>query len=717
MNYNDAFNKLNLKIQKQRNLRLQKYSSFISFGTFQSLLFRQGSYLLWTMALTVIQLLEIYILASSYSIFLSPVSLQILKLTSSLTIAGVLAAYISRNLPFFEGNSADTLNNFRDKNFILFTARIMFLIFGLIALALTFYILTLSQLSLATPPIYRMIILAGIISLPFDVFNTYIFYNYRSLDTGWQPAKLRSISVTIYFFSLILLIFNLPLLYLLCKLTPRFIVTIQLLVRTGNGKLNSFLEISGQEASRYFKELKIFLLELLRPLSLYIILDASFYITFSYCSRHDSNFSLLLFVAHKMLHLLTILGIKSMFSLSRELFLMKVINDKSEQRTATMKIISGLLHFILIAVFFLPLFSVKQLLFLWADPTGEYFSGTIGLYLLLAVDVILRSYAALLPCRLTSIKRKGRTEVSLILLALFLSITINYAAIWLNRYYYLEDVLIFILSADIIVVLALIIALSIYLRDSVFRSPQQPLTDINTFLQKCAFAPTIKILLLELNNISPNNQGYAELRQYIQALDDKSFLSTEISRLTFLLANEDFNRLRKGLDQVIEQYPALIKSYKFLNSEDLAESGSKDTLIDFSKKLFFSAWNHQGNHSEVSRAAQNLYQRLLNGSETEVIALDYLGSSWGLERICDPEIKKQVISYLSLLELKKDYLAISLQRMKKFNGIFHINKHGKPQRLIYLPPAQRFYIFELRQQAFAHNLKNIIDTAREIYEK
>lgn len=83
-----------------------------------------------------------------------------------------------------------------------------------------------SQATAGRPtPIYRAVLVAGVLALPFDLFSSYMFYNLRAFRPAAMRLDIRPIAIGVHLVALVWLYLDLPLLFLCTVLAPRIWVT------------------------------------------------------------------------------------------------------------------------------------------------------------------------------------------------------------------------------------------------------------------------------------------------------------------------------------------------------------------------------------------------------------------------------------------------------------------------------------------------------------
>ena len=182
-----------------------------------SLLRHQRSYLIWTLYLVFFQVLEVFCLASTHYVYFPPESLVFLRLLSTGSVFSILFAVIVRISLKTQGGEHD-----RTVHWIRVGARFIFWLGLAISYLILLWVLLKTRLHLSSPPIYRALLLSGLVAFPMDCVSTFLLYNSRTLGSQGLPVRYRVLSYFSLFASLIFLVANWPGLFLLAKILPRF---------------------------------------------------------------------------------------------------------------------------------------------------------------------------------------------------------------------------------------------------------------------------------------------------------------------------------------------------------------------------------------------------------------------------------------------------------------------------------------------------------------
>lgn len=394
MSFSDDYSRVLEKAQREQERRAgQRTASWFGLRGVLWLFLRQWKYLLWTTSLVSLQVVEVAILAWVHYVYLSAGSLEFLRIVSSVSLFGILSVVAVKSLPL--ERLAGTVRNTgeRQRIRVLQLGKLLFLAVALICAGIAFYIVQFTTLHFTAPPAFRAVLMAGLISLPFDVLSTFLFYHLRYFPQATLRKPYRLISIGFYILSLGFLYLDIPLAFLVCNVLPRFILIRALWRQTARESWLRIFVLKIRKLSDAYLYIHRFLPRLFWIALGLALLEASLYIVFSAVSRESPDAGLLIYFAHKICHVTLILGAKTVLILFNQSQLYRRARFSRGILRIQRQVWIGFLVYAAIATGLLPLLLMKRNVVGWASPVGETFQLSGTLMLALIVIVVIRSLA------------------------------------------------------------------------------------------------------------------------------------------------------------------------------------------------------------------------------------------------------------------------------------------------------------------------------------
>ena len=398
-----------LETAKTRMQRVANPAPIRFWDLLSAFFLRQSSYLLWSVTVIALQLLEVLTLAWVHFIYFPPESLILLRASSSFLCGTIcfsagVRVYLSQRTKRSQVQYRGGLEALSHLVFWFGTAcstvAILWILFG------TF-------LHLNSPPIFRAVMLGTLLVLPFDMLSTFQLYNARFLALSPPERSTRLLALALNFLGLLLIALDLPLIYLLARLAPRFI----LLSSTFRMMKSSPLRLL------YFPRIVPHLLELassgLLPLFVVFTLEVSLFLSLNAFTRVQEDISVLVFLAHKLVHFGMILSVKSILEWYPR------ISKAKRRRDAKLLTLLSRRFFIVCAIcagtamLFTPVVMLKHDVLLWISPTGDYLEVSSLLLLVLALLIFFRTFSFALTTLAILSANQTRLKISLIAVSVF----------------------------------------------------------------------------------------------------------------------------------------------------------------------------------------------------------------------------------------------------------------------------------------------------------
>lgn len=733
MNYKEQYSRLNEKLLRQHErVKEGREASAFSLPYLWHCIARQGAYLLWTASLLLIQVLEVAVLAFFHNIYFPPESLFALRLISSVSMLGILFALNSR-MRIYQSPEAPT--DLKELGPALspqirteLLGKIVFLLANCASLLLIVYLTWGTTLHFTSPPIYRAVILSGIIALPWDTLTTFLFYNLGVLKRPVPPRPFRVYSITCYLLALLCLAANLPLLFFIVRVLPRPILTGYLWHHAVGGRLRDLFRFRKELFQREKAFFRAYAYSLGWTFALFSLYEMSLYFLYAPLAIFDPNISLIIFFSHKLIHLGNVFGIKLSLIYLPRLKTSLVIGERRLILKRQRQIIVGMLLYLSLASSFLPLVLMKHEVLMWAAPTGEKLYMGWPLTFILLLLVFFRGAAATLLSWLlgtTLSYRQGLFLAAIILLP---------NGIWLLSPNFLAAFLPFhVLFGAVLVV---DIVSSLFVAIFAFRSAiQQKNTNsgnLTSFPQLCHKAQAAlsksnsQVSLLYLQFWQPIREHMAVVSHDAnlkEILIRECVISQWGVRSYWVLQLHKDQTTQDLRERCIEDFGHLlqkIESTKLSNPLDVETFASLlQSNADPYDSLFDAAHGARTtSFSEIDSKDRALLRRLevmLEGSECSelppgltIVERAENSSYWDIPAVeSAPQVQEGIRRYLFSLLSSGESINPGRFKQQILRPYCHLNLSGSPAKVITFSPEKRASLHAVRKWAFRRNVADL----------
>ena len=709
--------------EREEKRRALAEAPVFSFGFLSFLLFRQWRYLLWTFVVIGLQLGEVSILAFVHFIYFPPESLQILRLLSGVSLVGILAAKAMKGLQIDALAPGANSRSERQQMRVLLIAKALLLFGAVVSVAIASYITFGTTLHFTTPPIYRAILVSGLLALPFDLFSTFIFYNLSCFPKVVLRKNFRTIAVASYAIGLVFLYFGNPIFYMAMVLAPRFFLSGILWAKTSKQPWKALFTFRLEKA----KDSGLFFFHFVRrliPAVFYVgVLDLSIYAVFHFVCEADANLALLLFFCHKMTHVATALGIKTNLYYGRQLAGSLAISDKKATRQVFVKLFVAVIFYAGIAMSLFPVLLAKRNLVFWASPAGEYTSLSTTLVLAMVAMVFSRSLSAICASWMTQ-RPVPRWRYLLGLMAIVVPTTWGLIK---SQSFLLTD------TAESVFLTLLIVDLTANLVNAAWTS-----WNANKSKQKSALpaSATFTDLATTIRNKKPGRQasllfltfwpGYRFSifdrfsRQNLHSLLSKEGLIVRWGASScFILEPSSGPSAHSVLiAQIRKEYSSVLKSIKATQVPGASLRDALPLLFETSSPL------------RSLLAAENLEEPALPSPPTKsfLLALEdeknfstpakkfddgswliRFDEGWQISEVEDEEARLALRAFILKRQGDSDFLAPSPRKNSLESGIIPLVRPDQSMALLWLTPESRDCFQSLRSVVLGKNIKRVLE--------
>ena len=394
----DGFSNYLEQLHKQRRLLSAfRESDVVNWEFFKSLLLRNRGYIVWVIALLGLQLAEIYLLASVHFIYFPPESLWFLKILSTLTLLGIVTSLKFKSFCINDRLSTERDSRIDQRALLLLIARSLLIVLGLFVLVAGFYLLFATRLHFTAPAIYRAVLAAALLSLPFDVLNTLFLYNLKSAAHRVRGYDLRTITLILNLIALGAIIADFPLMFIFLKLASRIWLFRHLAAAATADSLISFFRVRAFLKPDSFRVLLRFWAEAAPTVFILLLLELAFILIARPLGHQDPNLAALLFYVHKIIHIGAVLGLKANLTLLTDLIHARILKDRQLFSLIIRKTVASMLFFLPLIVLLFSLLLVSREIIFWNSPLGEELQLTpqlIGIiFLTLFVRILATTFA------------------------------------------------------------------------------------------------------------------------------------------------------------------------------------------------------------------------------------------------------------------------------------------------------------------------------------
>lgn len=354
---------------------------------------RQVRYLGWTSVSLLLQVGEVAAIALVHLVYFPPESLELLRLQSALSLLGPLCAYGMRVVPARRrtGGELGALVQRR----VLLVAQLGFCAAGAAAVTMLGYVALATDLHRSTPAIYRAVLLASVVGLPADVATTFLFHQLRSFPEVVLHRRFRVASTGARVLGLGAIALDLPSMFLVLALGPRLLVLGGLWRRLAGAPLPAFfrLPLGGQPDAWAFAR------DLVRALAPVVavvaLVEASLFVTFGRLSRLEQNLPLVLYLCHKLAHVTTVMGLRTLGRHVGALRRVQRLGDRVAARAVLARVTVAIGAASVLSLVLLPAALAKRDLVRWISPIGTQLDFRGALLLGLAGLVLVRASSTL----------------------------------------------------------------------------------------------------------------------------------------------------------------------------------------------------------------------------------------------------------------------------------------------------------------------------------
>lgn len=394
----DRLQKKKREIIQQRNLLISSLVDIpnLSFQLIKFLFYRQRLYLFWTISIISFQILEVLLLATQHFVYLPPDGLNILRLIS---VSSLIAATTALHLRLLRSKAIES------RQIVVWFSQAVFSVSLVVAFAASFYLIQFTPLEFSSPPIFRSVLIAGLISLPLDAVLSFLFYSLGVQKRLVYVPFTRSYVFFSLIGALVCLYYNMPILYLVVRFVPKLIILAWVWRKLTDSEFLRLFRLN--ELWRNFNQTYEGVLRGLgRSYILLAAFEVSLLFSFGVLSHGNQNLAVIIFLIHKSIHIASLMNLKTGFRLIRDERAFSQFRVPKKRYFLDKYISIALLHSLCVVAFFPLLFLKKELVF-WISPTGE--SLNISTIILLAVIFLsfCRSFGLLTmvrPCRLNLIQ-------------------------------------------------------------------------------------------------------------------------------------------------------------------------------------------------------------------------------------------------------------------------------------------------------------------------
>ncbi len=625
-----------------------------------------GSYFLWFALLLMTQAVEVYILAYTHHLYAPGISLKALRTLSVITVFGFLVLFPLRSEP---SRIHGKVSRFDEHSFLKIVAQILFLVSALIAALLEAYLVFFSDLLLVTAPLMRAVLLAGIVSLPFDVLLIYLFYNLSKLGVPWLTFRPRIVTLVSLAASLLALsIGNIPL-FLVLKITPKAFLAV-LLWRSCGGRILDLFFISHESIRRHCSQI-VALGRAFLPLALsFLFFDLSMLFLGKGIVRSDSAIGLLLFVVHKLSHLAYILSFRVILTGHRALHsVLRYGTARDVRETLSHSFSLGAL-FILLSFTCIPLLLFQRELFGFSWIEGD----SILPLSFVVISTFLRVFLAI-TLILSWLRDRTSWTSTIGTGALFIFSFLLAINSWrLNFWFETASLMTLIFFTDLLLVgAALSLLLCALMRAPLrFKTPEGSLLSWLSLQEKKNWHLPILIVQAWRGNSLLLEELLSNLRS--------KFSSIRWDKERFLLFSKHTREVSRGdYDDLLSRSTPYARSIRTMEATSLSDFiGS----ISIDEKEYLD----------------------LPASPIAVRK----GRGWEVSSHCTREEKNLVFSYLNEIEEHSDPMTPAAYLGRHAKGFVFTSQNGEPFEIFHIPILQRHNITSLRKACLFHSISSAL---------
>lgn len=720
MPYKQKLTQLNQKLQA-RDLQTERLfdAEAWTWPFAWYLILKQSPYLLWTAFSLGVQICELLILAKVYFIYFPPESLGVLRVISASTFLGVFSAFTIRVLE----DSPQTFSLPNSKtNLIVDMAKVFFNVGLLISFSLALHVAFRTNLNFTAPSILRAVILAGVVALPFDCINTFLFYNLRNFSTPWKAENLRSFSGGSQLLALVFLFCNWPLVFLVTKTLPRLVTFSLLWKNCTKAPVWSVLSWSSKSEDR--RQLrKLFLVNFLQPFSIFLAGEIPLFVLFSRLTKLDSNIGVTLFFVHKLVHVLALLSVKAFFNLATELKTRKTAQDLIGFERSQQKLVFAKVVYAGVTLLLVPIVLMKSELVFWLSPVGVRFSWSV--WTLFAATLLVIVHSVWTSEALSFSREKFRVWQALVFLAssLCLSKVGSYWGRGASTSLSVGQLFVGLALADLVFLGILRIGLK-YLYSPIFSKQDEPsargtLSELVSEIAANWFKKTNQeqaLLFLEFDkNISNEIWGSSNSRGLgTRKGHDEKLIQLGRNSGLFLLSGAEKSQILLKVEEYIHRFAGLMNKVQleFITSADVAATLKKLFVGERVDLALFRSFCSKGyNIKGIPQYILSVHSELLTclNQKGEAKGLQGLTvveakENWPVYKVSDKKKRRELYQYLRALHSSKDKVLPELTRSKSPRYCYHLNQGSEPRLVVRVDESLKNEAHLLRFLALRNNL-------------
>ena len=721
MSANSALRALLERIEARRkSAERLLYAEIGWWELFRLSIARQGTYLAWIAALTLIHLLEVWVLIRFHYAFPPPAGLTALRVVSSFSTLGLSAALAIRWADFDtaddQGELSSTALRLRR---LCECARMLFFAASLCAVALALWVVLFSRLDLSSAPVFRAVIFSGVLGLPVDV--TAAFLLYMSTRVGAIPVsrKLRWLSIGVALCSLLPLALDYPAIYLLLALAPRIFLLKSAWRNLSGGTLRSLATLPQAYARGEHDFFARFRRNLRCGAFNQLCFDLSFLLLFGALSRFDAGIGLLLYLAHRTGHFAQVLLGKAHLTFSTSIKSALALGERKRLLVIMRALVLIACCYTLLSFIYAPLFLAQRQTLKWLSPLGEVVTvspALIGIGLLLSASLVGLVFAGSVSLYLRS------QRVLLLGAAFFLcGIVSRFVTPQVVHFLNFKETLLLLCVLQCATALG---AFALVWRALIRLTPSWrtdfgrtvPLSELLLALGRKPHCGGTGLFAATLSSRKTwrMKRLSASLEPMLQAQDRSCIWG---STLFLLVLRENRETLLNFRLELVQHLAGSLERLTFSEpqaksvSEVLREVLGKD---DIAAVLYYLACGRR--HTQDCGEEPTLVQELLRGSASHktrcaVEGMEILQREpdWDLSGIADQDQRRLGRNFLNTLVQNGDALFPHSSVLKQFGGFVVLNKGASPHILLHVLDRHRQRYPALRYQAFRSNFEQLLN--------
>lgn len=635
-------------------------------------------YFFWTLALMSFQVLEVLILGFVHYVYFPPVSLDILRVLSTLTLIPLVLSFYQR----VEASQSKILEENEVREHYFQKARWVF-VGGLgAAVLLVSWSLAFTNLHFSAPPIFRAVLLAGMVSLPLDALMAYLFSSAPSLRKYFLLPQARLSTILSMTLALGCLALDWPLLYLMVRILPKLWICFRVWSKISGSPFRSLLhDLRGPTSQEWSLQLRSSLLWIL-------ILEIGFYASFFSLTRQDSTAGLFIFFIHKMIHTGCVMSLKILNPFYRRLQFAMNLRSQTTRKKVLKNFIWASALASTLTLLLIPLFEIKHAFLSWASPTGDYFVIPWVILGLSVVSVVTRVWTLSLhslPLSQPSLALSFLRFMAFILVpALAFAFGPQLLRIWT-----INEVFGFAVALDLLCQGGILIAIPSLLKNHSEGSRDE------SKIQQTTLAEFLRILVL--SPAAPVRRIW-KIQYWRQAQVQEISLSG-VKQIRGILWHQKDQAL------VVADFESLGDARRI---EEIVLTAQSHLIRQFDR----SSVDMNENFVAPILSALPWVSTLKNLQSKEnlhrVRWIAYRNEDWRLPKDLETSEIQRIHAYLEQLYRSEEFVLPTIWKSAASKGLVHINKDGQPWALGLVSPQERPLIDGIRHLCFEINLRDLL---------